>query len=52
MPWISFLITLIPEVVRGIVGICRDSYAAEKAKEERLKAEAEAKKSEQDKDKK
>lgn len=42
MPWLPFLFTLIPEVVRGIVGICRDKYAAQKAEEDRKKAEIEA----------
>jgi hypothetical protein len=44
--WASLLMTLIPELVRGVIGICRDKYAKEKAEEERKKAEAEAKEAE------
>jgi hypothetical protein len=41
MNFITLLIALIPEVVRGVIGICRDKYAAQKAEDERKKAEAE-----------
>lgn len=42
--WVSLLVGLIPEVVRGVIQIVRDSYAAKKAEEERKRAEAEARK--------
>lgn len=41
MPWPSVIISLIPEIVRGVISIIRDKIAAEKAEQERLKAEAE-----------
>jgi hypothetical protein len=46
MPWVSLLISLIPEVVRGIIDICKAQTAVHKAEEERKKAEADAKKAE------
>jgi hypothetical protein len=36
------LMTLIPEVVRGVLAIIREHIAANRAEEERKKAEAEA----------
>lgn len=38
---LPLLISLAPEIVRGIFGTIRDAYAARKAEEERKKAEAE-----------
>lgn len=46
--WASLIIGLVPELVRGVISIVRDAYAAKKAEEERRKAEAEAKKREKE----
>lgn len=43
MPW-ALLLTLIPELVRGVIAITRDHYAQKKAEAEARKAEAEQKK--------
>ena len=41
MSWPTLILSLIPELVRGIISICRDKYAAEKAQAEAKKAEVE-----------
>jgi len=44
MNWVTLVISLVPELVRGIISICKDNYAAKKAEAEAKKAEAERKK--------
>lgn len=41
MPWIPLLVTLIPELVRGVIAIVREHIAEQKAEAEARKAEAE-----------